>query len=39
MEFSLSQEYWNLLFRILIASVLGGILGLERDIHGRGAGR
>jgi len=38
MEFILSQEYWNLLFRILIAAVLGGVLGLERDIHGRGAG-
>ena len=28
----------DLLFRILVAAVLGGVLGLERDIHGRGAG-
>ena len=33
-----SQEPWNLLFRILIAAVLGGILGIERDVHGRQAG-
>ena len=38
MEFIFSQDVWNLLFRILIAAVLGGALGLERDIHGRGAG-
>ncbi len=38
MDLNFSQETWNLLFRILIAAVLGGVLGLERDIHGRGAG-
>ena len=38
MEFYLGQEPWNLVVRILVAAVLGGILGLERDIHGRGAG-
>ena len=38
MDFSFSQEPWNLLFRILVAAVLGGSLGMERDIHGRGAG-
>ena len=38
MESIFSHEVWNLLFRILIAAVLGGALGLERDIHGRGAG-
>jgi putative Mg2+ transporter-C (MgtC) family protein len=34
----LSQEPWNLFFRILVAAILGGILGIERDIHGRQAG-
>jgi putative Mg2+ transporter-C (MgtC) family protein len=38
MAFNFSQEPWNLLLRILIAAVLGGVLGLERDMHGRGAG-
>lgn len=38
MEHILSQEIWNMLSRIFIAAILGGILGLERDIHGRGAG-
>jgi putative Mg2+ transporter-C (MgtC) family protein len=38
MDFSLSQEPWNLLARIFVAAVFGGILGMERDIHGRGAG-
>jgi putative Mg2+ transporter-C (MgtC) family protein len=35
---NLLHEPWNLLGRILIAGVLGGILGIERDIHGRQAG-
>ena len=34
----LSQEPWNLIFRILAAAILGGILGIERDVHGRQAG-
>ena len=34
----LSQEPWNLFLRILVAAILGGILGFERDIHGRQAG-
>ena len=34
----LSHEPWNLLVRILVAATLGGILGIERDIHGRQAG-
>ena len=38
MDFNLSEEPWNLLVRILVAAAYGGILGLERDIHGRGAG-
>jgi putative Mg2+ transporter-C (MgtC) family protein len=38
MDFNLSQEPWNLLFRILVAAAFGGVLGVERDIHGRGAG-
>ena len=38
MDISFSQEPWNLVFRIFVAAVLGGTLGMERDIHGRGAG-
>jgi putative Mg2+ transporter-C (MgtC) family protein len=38
MDFILSHEPWNLLGRILLAAALGGILGIERDIHGRQAG-
>jgi len=38
MDFSFSQEPLNLLVRIFVAAVFGGILGMERDIHGRGAG-
>lgn len=34
----LSQEPWNLIFRIFAAALLGGILGIERDVHGRQAG-
>jgi putative Mg2+ transporter-C (MgtC) family protein len=30
--------YSEFLFRMLLASLLGGIIGLERDIHGRAAG-
>ena len=38
MDVILSHEPWNLLIRILLAAALGGILGIERDIHGRQAG-
>jgi putative Mg2+ transporter-C (MgtC) family protein len=38
MDINFSQEPWNLVFRIFVAAVLGGTLGMERDIHGRGAG-
>jgi putative Mg2+ transporter-C (MgtC) family protein len=38
MTFSFSEEPWNLFIRILAAAVFGAVLGLERDIHGRGAG-
>ncbi|MBT3323340.1 MAG: MgtC/SapB family protein [Anaerolineae bacterium] len=31
-------HYSEFLIRILLASLLGGIIGLERDIHGRAAG-
>ena len=34
----LSQEPWNFIFRILIAAALAGVLGIERDVHGRQAG-
>lgn len=30
--------YSEFLFRMLLASLLGGVIGLERDIHGRAAG-
>lgn len=30
--------YGELLIRMLVASVLGGLIGLERDLHGRAAG-
>ena len=33
MDFILSNEPWNLFGRILLAAALGGILGIERDIH------
>lgn len=35
---SLLEQPWDLLVRILVAAVFGGALGIERDIHGRGAG-
>ncbi len=38
MGFHLSAEPWNLLVRVLVAAAFGGVLGLERDMHGRAAG-
>jgi putative Mg2+ transporter-C (MgtC) family protein len=38
MSFLISQDLGNLLFRIFAAAFLGAVLGLERDVHGRGAG-
>jgi putative Mg2+ transporter-C (MgtC) family protein len=35
---SLLEQPWDLVVRILVAAAFGGILGIERDIHGRGAG-
>ena len=32
------QVLWTLLERILLSAFLGGLLGYERDMHGRGAG-
>jgi len=32
------NEYMIMLFRFFLAAVLGGIVGLERDVHGRDAG-
>ena len=32
------SEAWSFLVRIAVSAALGGLLGLERDIHGRGAG-
>jgi len=38
MTFIFLEEPWNLIIRIFAAAIFGAILGLERDIHGRGAG-
>lgn len=38
MSFYISQDLGDLLLRIFAAAALGGVLGLERDVHGRGAG-
>jgi len=38
MIYSFLEEPWNLIIRILVAAVFGGVLGLERDIRGRAAG-
>ncbi len=38
MDFIWSTESFWLVFRILVAAGFGGILGLEREIHGRAAG-
>jgi putative Mg2+ transporter-C (MgtC) family protein len=38
MNFADLQELWPLLGRILLSALLGGLLGFERDVHGRGAG-
>ncbi len=32
------DPYSEILIRMLLASLLGGLVGLERDIHGRAAG-
>lgn len=29
---------WDMLYRLLLASFLGGLIGLEREVHGRPAG-
>ncbi len=38
MIIDVSPESWGLLGRLLLAAVLGGLVGLERDVHGRAAG-
>jgi putative Mg2+ transporter-C (MgtC) family protein len=35
---SLINEYLHLLIRLVVAGFLGGLIGLERDVHGRSAG-
>ncbi|MBN2029947.1 MgtC/SapB family protein [bacterium] len=35
---SIPEETIGLGFRIILASILGGLIGLERDMHGRSAG-
>ncbi len=32
------EQHWELISRILMGAVLGGIIGYERDLHGRPAG-
>jgi len=38
MIIDVSPESWGLLGRLCLAAVLGGLVGLERDVHGRAAG-
>ena len=38
MSITFDFYYSEFLFRMLLASVLGGVIGLERDMHGRAAG-
>jgi putative Mg2+ transporter-C (MgtC) family protein len=38
MDFLLSKEIWDMIGRLLLAAFLGGIIGVERDLHGRAAG-
>ncbi len=38
MPISLDIFYHEFVFQMLLAALLGGIIGLERDIHGRAAG-
>lgn len=38
MEFSFSPEIIEFIKRLALAGLLGGLIGLERDIHGRAAG-
>lgn len=32
------MPHWELIVRIVVGSVLGGVIGYERDVHGRPAG-
>jgi len=32
------MEEWTLLIRVLVAAVLAGVIGAERELHGRPAG-
>ena len=38
MVIDLQEESMTLLFRLILAAFLGGLIGFERDIHGRAAG-
>jgi putative Mg2+ transporter-C (MgtC) family protein len=38
MFLGLQQESIAIIIRIIVAAFLGGLIGLERDIHGRAAG-
>ncbi len=38
MYINLTADSWELIVRLLVAALLGALIGLERDIHGRAAG-
>lgn len=38
MEILLTNHHIDMLMRLLLAAMLGGLIGLERDVHGRAAG-
>ncbi len=38
MSIAFDFYYSEFVFQVLLASLLGGLIGLERDIHGRAAG-
>jgi putative Mg2+ transporter-C (MgtC) family protein len=38
MDFFFSKEIWDMIGRLLLAALLGGVIGVERDLHGRAAG-
>lgn len=38
MDFFFSKEIWDMVGRLLLAALLGGVIGVERDLHGRAAG-
>src|SRR4051812_18441716 len=35
---TMPEAHWELVLRIFVGAVLGGVIGYERDLHGRPAG-